>query len=225
MILNMRTLIKDSLREIKRTYRRFISIILMALLGVAIFVGIGASGDNIAYTVGEYFKKYDIYDLKLSSTLGLTDEDVEVIKKIDGVTNVVGTYEKDIMLEINDSQYVISAMEYNKNINEVEVLEGSMPSASNEVMIDQKLANEQNIKIGDTLNLIEVLEENEDAILNNTTVKVSGIINTPLYITDERGTSKLGAGKVDYYMYLNSENINSDIYTTIYISSENLNNL
>ena len=63
----MRTILKDSFREIKRTYRRFISIILMALLGVMVFVGIGASGDNIAHTVGEYFKKYNIYDLKLSS--------------------------------------------------------------------------------------------------------------------------------------------------------------
>lgn len=221
----MRTIIKDSLREIKKSYRRFISIILMALLGVAIFVGIGASGDNIAYTVGEYFKKYDIYDLKLLSTLGLTDEDVEAIKNVDGVTNAVPTYEKDVMLEINNSQYVISAMEYNENINKVEVLEGEIPSASNEVMIDQKLASEQNIKIGDTLNLIEVLEENEDPFLNNATVIVSGIVNTPLYITEERGTSKLGAGKVDYYIYLNSENINSDVYTTIYIASDDVDNL
>ena len=221
----MRTILKDSFREIKRTYRRFISIILMALLGVMVFVGIGASGDNIAHTVGEYFKKYNIYDLKLSSTLGLTDEDVEAIKKVEGVTSAIPTYEKDVTLEINDSQYVISAMEYNENVNKVEILEGAYPSTSSEVMIDKKLSEEQNIKVGDTLNLIEILEENEDPFLNNSTVTVSAIINTPLYITEERGTSKLGAGKVDYYLYLNSENINSDIYTTIYINSEKLDNL
>ena len=197
----------------------------MALLGVMVFVGIGASGDNIAHTVGEYFKKYNIYDLKLSSTLGLTDEDVEAIKKVEGVTSAIPTYEKDVTLEINDSQYVISAMEYNENVNKVEILEGAYPSTSLEVMIDKKLSEEQNIKVGGTLNLIEILEENEDPFLNNSTVTVSAIINTPLYITEERGTSKLGAGKVDYYLYLNSENINSDIYTTIYINSEKLDNL
>lgn len=221
----MKSIIKDSIREIKKTYKRFISIILMAMLGVAIFVGISASGDNIAHTVGRYFQKYDIYDLKLISTLGLTSEDLEDIQKLDSVTTAIATYEKDMLLELNESQYVITAMEYNETLNKVELKEGSIPSEANEVMIDVKLAEEQNIKIGDKLNLTEVLEENEEAVLKNTEVVVSGISNTPLYITEERGTSKLGTGKVDYYIYLNKENKNSEIFTTIYIASNRVDGL
>lgn len=221
----MKVIIKDAFREIKKTYKRFISIILMALLGVAVFVGIGASGDNIANTVGTYFKDYDIYDLKLISTLGLTNEDLEEIQKIDGVTTAIATYEKDVLLEINGSNYVINAMEYNETLNKVELVEGNIPSSVNEVMIDSKLAEEQNIKIGDKINLQEVLEENEEAVLKNTELTVSGISNTPLFMTDERGTSKLGTGKVDYYVYMNKENINSDIYTTIYIATNKVDGL
>lgn len=221
----MKVIIKDSFREIKKTYKRFISIILMALLGVAVFVGIGASGDNIANTVGTYFKEYDIYDLKLISTLGLTNEDLEEIQKIDGVTTAIATYEKDVLLEINGSNYVINAMEYNETLNKVELVEGNIPSSANEVMIDSKLAEEQNIKIGDKINLQEVLEENQESALKNVELIVSGISNTPLFMTDERGTSKLGTGKVDYYVYIHKDNINSDIYTTIYIATNKVDGL
>ena len=218
-------IIKDSLRAIRKTYKRFISIILMALLGVAIFVGINATSDNIANAVGTYFKQYDIYNLKLASTLGLTNEDLKAVQAIDGITTAVEVYEKDVLLDINENQYVVSAMEYNENLNKVKILEGAIPQKQNEVVIDQKLAQEKNIKIGDKIKLTEVLEKNENAFLENAEVVVSGVSETPLYITDERGTSKLGTGKVDYYLYLSNENINSDIYTTIYISTNKVDGL
>ena len=221
----MNVIIKDSYREIKKNYKRFISIILMALLGVAVFVGIGASGDNIANTVGTYFKEYNIYDLKLVSTLGLTDEDLEEIKKINGVTTAIATYEKDVLLDINEKQYVINAMEYNETLNKVELLAGNIPNAANEIIVDSKLAQEQNIKIGDNINLQEVLDENEESALRNTEFVVVGISNTPLFISEERGTSKLGTGKVDYYIYMHKENINSEIYTTIYIATNRVDGL
>lgn len=63
-------------------------------------------------------------------------------------------------------------------------------------------------------------EGNEKELLKNNQVKIVGTVRSPLYISRDRGTSKLGAGKVNYYLYLPKESINSDIYTSIYLTVE-----
>ena len=70
-----RALVKDSVKQIKNTLKRFISILMMAFLGVGFFAGIKATSPDMIDTIDRYYKEQNIYDLEIVSTLGLTNDD------------------------------------------------------------------------------------------------------------------------------------------------------
>lgn len=215
-----RALLKDSIKEIKNTYKRFISILLMAFLGVGFFAGLRAASPDMVDTLDTYFKEQNVYDIKILSTLGLTDDDIDALKQIDNVSNVYGEYSQDVLLNFEDTEVVAKVMSID-SINEVKLLEGQMPQSSDECLVEKSFCEFKNKKIGDTL----TLESDEDSIVTAKNVKIVGIVNSPLYITRERDSSKLGAGKVDYNIFMPKESFDSDIYTEIYIKVKNADNL
>ena len=88
-------LLKDILREIKKSLGRFLSILLIVALGVAFFAGVKASVPDMKYTADAYFDAYNMQDIQLISTVGFTEEDVEAIRGIEGVQGVHATYTMD----------------------------------------------------------------------------------------------------------------------------------
>lgn len=93
-----KSLLKDSVRQIKNTFKRFLSIVAIVLLGVGFFAGITATSPDMKDTIDTYFDDEDVMDIEVISTLGLTDEDIETLKQVDGTKEVVGTYSIDATL-------------------------------------------------------------------------------------------------------------------------------
>ena len=218
-----KALFKDSIKEIKKTHRRFISILLMAFLGVGFFAGIKASSPDMKKTIDNYYKAQNVYDIEVMSTLGLTDADMEALKNINGITNVYATYSKDATINLGDLEIVAKVHEIEPEINKVLLESGKLPETINECVVEKRFATFTKIKIGDEITLEEKLDEDEESSFKEKKLKVVGIVESPLYISAERGTSSLGDGKVDYYIYINKENINSDIYTEIYAKIDSKN--
>lgn len=131
-----KALYKDAFKEIKNTYKRFISILLMAFLGVGFFAGIRATSPDMIDTIHKYYETQNVYDIQVVSTLGLTQEDVDVIEKIEGIENVVGTYETDGEIEINESELIAKVMCI-EDINKPILLEGRMPEKSTECVVEE----------------------------------------------------------------------------------------
>ena len=91
------TRLKDFIREIKGNKGRFLSIFFIVLLGAAFFSGIRSSGGDMKYTADYYFDEYDLMDIEVMSTLGLTDDDLKDIENVDGVESVCGGYSMDVL--------------------------------------------------------------------------------------------------------------------------------
>ena len=217
---------KDSLVEIKKTFKRFLSILVMALLGVGFFAGLRATPTDMNLTLDKYADDANLYDIKLISTLGLTDDDVAAVRKIDGVDEVYPIYDEDAFIKVNndDNEKIVKVLELNEEINRVKIKEGDMPKKQDECLIDNKMA-EAGVKIGDYLTIIEDIDEPEDEndeveepTYKQSKVKVTGIVTSPLYMSVERGSTALGNGKIDYFIYIPKSNIDSDIYSSIYVS-------
>ena len=111
-----KALLKDSIKEIKNSYKRFISIMIMALLGVGFFAGLRATSPDMLDTVDTYFKDQNVYDIQVISTLGLTNEDIEALKNIENVENVYGTCTQDGLIELQENEIwsKFSAVQNNK---------------------------------------------------------------------------------------------------------------
>ena len=217
-----KALLKDSLKEIKNTYKRFISILLMAFLGVGFFAGLRACSPDMVNTIDKYYDDQNIYDIQVLSTLGLTDEDIEALSKIENIQKVYGSYETDGKIEI-DSVEIITKIITLSGVNNPVLLEGNMPQNASECLVEEGFLNANNKKIGDKV-IVEIENiTNDDGdeveVLKNKELTITGTIKSPLYISRDRGSSTLGAGKIDYYMYVTADNINvTDLYTSIYIS-------
>ena len=224
-----KALYKDAIKEIKNTYKRFISILLMAFLGVGFFAGIRATSPDMVNTLHTYYEAQNVYDIQVLSTLGLTQEDVDAIKQIDGVKDVVGTYETDAIIEIEQAEIIAKVMCI-EDTNQPVLLEGRMPEKSTECVVEEGFLKGTNKKIGDTIQIEieDTTNEEQEKIsyLKEKEMTIVGTVRSPLYLSQDKGTSKLGAGKINYYILIPKENINaSEIFTQIYITIENADKL
>ena len=98
-----KSLIKNSFKEISKTKRRFLSILIMAFLGVGFYAGLVACSPDMQDSLDKYVDKSNMYDIDVISTLGLTNEDINAIKEIDGVENAYGIQSKDTFINLNDN--------------------------------------------------------------------------------------------------------------------------
>ena len=220
-----KALFKDSVKEIRNTYKRFISILLMAFLGVGFFAGMRATSPDMVDTIDQYYKENQVYDIQILSTLGLTEEDIEAISKIDNIETIVGTYEIDGILDIENKEVVTKIMCI-EELNQPILLQGKLPESQDECVVEENFLTTNNKEIGDTIEIeIENTKNDEGEeieYLNQSKLKIVGTVKSPLYILRDRGTSSLGSGKIDYYIYISIENIKaSEIYTSLYIKVEN----
>ena len=221
-----KALLKDSIKEIKVGYKRFISILLMALLGVGFFAGLRATSPDMVNTIDTYFKEQNVYDIEVVSTLGLTDEDITALKNIENVENVYGTYSKDGLVKIENKENVVKILEID-DVNTPRLTSGNMPQNSNECVVEEEFLNLIEKQIGDTVSIglgeDETSSEEEEIkpFLKETNLKIVGTVQSPIYISREKGTSELGAGRIDSYIYVPKENIQSEVYTEIYITLAN----
>ncbi len=224
-----KALMKDSVKEIKNTFKRFLSILMMAFLGVGFFAGVRATSPDMVDTLDKYYDSQNVYDIQVMSTLGLTDEDIEEILKIENVENVIGTFETDGKVEIDNTEKIIKIMCV-EDINKPKIIEGNLPQNIDECVVEPNFLTQNNKKIGDTIDVEIENTENEDGeeieYLVNKKLKIVGTVQSPLYISKDRGSSTLGAGKVNYYIYIDKDNVNAkDVYTNMYIKVKGANEL
>ena len=221
-------LLKDSIKEIKNTYKRFLSILIMAFLGVGFFAGMRAASPDMVDTIDQYYKESQVYDIKILSTLGLTNDDIDAISEIDEIENTVGTYETEGKIEIDNKEIITKIMSVEK-LNKPILLQGNLPKTQNECVVEDSFLTANHKSIGDTIEVEVEKTKNDEGeeveYLNKNILKIVGTVKSPLYISRDRGTSSLGSGKIDYYIYVPKENIKAnEIYTNIYIKLKNSEN-
>ena len=221
-------LLKDSIKEIKNTYKRFLSILVMAFLGVGFFAGMRAASPDMVDTIDQYYKESQVYDIKILSTLGLTNDDIDAISEIDEIENTVGTYETEGKIEIDNKEIITKIMSVEK-LNKPILLQGNLPKTQNECVVEDSFLTANHKSIGDTIEVEAEKTKNDEGeeveYLNKNILKIVGTVKSPLYLSRDRGTSSLGSGKIDYYIYVPKENIKAnEIYTNIYIKLKNSEN-
>ena len=219
-----KTLFKDSIREIKNTFKRFLSILLIVLLGVGFFAGLRAASPDMKDTVDTYYDSQNVMDIEVISTLGLTYEDIKALEMVEDVKKVVPTYSFDATLNNGEKEFVVKIESMPEGVNELKLIDGKMPENPDECVVERRFLSGTNYKIGDYITInaekmdSSIMSENEENTVKTEKIKIVGTVESPLYMSSSRGTSKLGAGSVDFYMYMPKENININIYTIAYVT-------
>lgn len=207
-----------SLREIKSSYKRFLSLMIISMLGVAVFVGIKATAPDMMNSIDIYFDNNNIYDIKVVSPVGLTEDDVETIRQNKEVEVAEGTKTRTFEALAHDSAFVINYHNISSEINKINLIKGKLPENNNEVIVEQTLLNKENLKLGDNISI-----SNEQGILKESELNIVGVVSSALYTTNNAnnrnlGSTTLGTGQINYYVYGLSENFSNDYYSEIYLT-------
>lgn len=209
----MKALHKDFWMEIRRSKARFISIFLIVALGVAFFSGIQAASPDMRFSGDAYYDEARLMDLKVVGTLGLTEDDVEALKKIEGVESAEGAYGTDVICGEGEDQKVLHVESLNKDVNQIKAKKGRIPEKKGEIFLDNEYAQAMGYEVGDSIKL----KQEEDGLLLEEKYTVCGIGTSPLYISFNRGNTTLGSGEISGFAYVVPEDFDQEVYTQIYL--------
>lgn len=214
------TYLKDIFREIKISLGRFLSILCIVAIGVAFFAGIKASAPDMKNSADTYFDKYNVQDIQVYSTIGLTKKDVAAIKRIKGVKSVQPNFSMDTLSQIDSTQMVIKVISYgiDQKMNKIRVVEGRMPERENECLVEASSATNKlygTFHIGDTIKLQSGTDEALSKSLKHTKYKIVGTCYNPNYLSYEKGSSNIGSGTVNSFIYIQNRNVLKDYYTEV----------
>lgn len=209
----MKALHKDFWMEIRKSKARFISIFLIVALGVAFFSGIQAASPDMRFSGDAYYDEALLMDLKVVGTLGLTEDDVEALKKIEGVESAEGAYGTDVICGEGEDQKVLHVESLNKSVNQIEAKKGKIPEKKGEIFLDREYALARGYEVGDSIKL----KQEEEGLLLEENYTVCGIGTSPLYISFNRGNTTLGSGEISGFAYVAPENFDQEVYTQIYL--------
>lgn len=220
---------KDILRDILKSKGRYFSIMLIVALGVAFFSGIKVSPKVMRNTVDNYYDDYNFMDVEVISTLGLTDDDVDAIKKLDTVEGVFPTYSMDVITNVKDQDRVLKVHALptddlsndNKDyINRVKLIKGRLPKNSGECVVLKPKYDYLNLKIGKTLKIKSGTEDKLSENLKKDNYKIVGLVETPYYLSYEFGNSSIGSGSIDGIMLVPQNDFKTEAYTEMYITAK-----
>ena len=216
MVKRKNRLLTDFMREVRRTYSRFLSILLLSALAVAFLVGLRATAPDMEYTADNYYDAHHLMDGYVISTMGLTEEDLQALSQASGVEQVEGAWSVDATAV--DS--IVSLRSMPEKLNLLNLKRGRLPEQADECVTEEMLLTALGLDIGDTLTV--TLEEGDKDSLTRTSFTIVGTVQSPLYVGTDRGTSRLGSGSVDAFVYIPGENFNLDVYTTAYFTGTGL---
>ncbi len=213
-------LFKSVLRTIKKSFGRYLAILAIIALGVGFFSGLRVSESAMKRTADDYLNELNLYDVRLISTLGLTDEDVEAFSQLEGVDKAFGSVSADfIYVTSGGSDSVLHAHTLLDGANGVDLVSGRMPQRPEECVLDN--LHSVGSVLGDKIVLSDDNSDDTFDIFAYDEYTVVGLVNSSEYINFERGSTSLGNGSVSGYIYLMPEGFSTDYYTEIYLTMPN----
>ena len=217
---------KDFIRDILKSKGRFLSIVAIVALGVAFFTGVKSSPIVMKASSDKYYDKYNLMDIRLISTLGLTDKDVDDIKNIKGVEGVYPTYSLDAISIYNSTEKVLKVhgLDLNKlndkknYINQLKLIKGRLPQKSGECVLEIPKIKALNYPIGSEISLSSGKDDKLSKSLSKSKYKVVGYVETPYYLSQEKGNSSIGGGVIEGAIMIPESDFKMDTYTEMFLT-------
>lgn len=215
---------KNTLRTFKSTASRFAAVFAIVALGVGFLAGLNATPIDMKESMERYMDDDNFYDLRIVSTLGLTDEDVDALRQVEGVRQVQPGYSADLLVEV-DGDTVVSRVHSlpapeNNTINQLNLVEGRLPEKSGECVIEASYTKKQSTYTVGTKLVVDKANEDLDTKLSTTEYTVVGIVHNANYFSFEREPASVGNGTVKLVLYIPQQDFAYEAYTEVYLTAE-----
>ena len=150
-----RTQLKDSLRTIKKQIVSYISVVVIAMLATSIFLSVSFASKTILNNGNYYYNESNYRDAELFYNYGAKQEDIDYFSSLEGVSAAEGEFTLTCSLATDSNPVTVDVMSLTHNISTPILLEGELPLANNECLVEQDLATENSISIGDHVSFVD----------------------------------------------------------------------
>ena len=202
------------LRDIRKTWVSFLSIIVFVSLGVAIFLGIKWNEPALSQAMDRYLDEHRYHDLQMVFPYGFTEDDAAAVAALDGVSAVESAYNAYGTAQVGGDRCILNIQSLTDTMDHAEVLEGELPAAADEVAVERLLAEALELHLGDTLP-IGALRGGKPC-LKNSEFTITAIVEHPSFTRTEtdysRGFTDIGDGSADGYVLVAKTAFDTEMY-------------
>lgn len=229
--------VKDMVRMWLHAWKRFVSIALITLLGVAVLTGIYAGCRDAFLATDRFFDTQGLHDIQVLSTAGLTDDDIAALRKVSGVAKVQGERSQTVTVDLNGKKTVTMQEIGTNGIDQPYLQSGRMPEKSGEIAVTRKFIKDSGYKKGDhitvtpqdsassassaTSSVSDSGESDNQAPSFPTELTIVGVVLDPQDLTNPDGYSGTNAFRSsatsDYTFFAPSDGVTGSMYTAVTI--------
>ena len=202
----------DLLTTIRSTIVSFVSIVIFVALAVAVFLGIGWSGEALKHAAQEEFNSNSLYDLEIEFPYGLTESDIDALRSLEGVTDVEAGQVAYQFVEHGDTTYLTRIASCGQRIDTFTLVSGSLPTGDKEIALEAHAAAQRGISVGDS---VHVQVEEGKGYLKENDFTVTALVECPAEISimsTTWGSAPIGDGSIDLLAWVPYEAFSSDAY-------------
>ena len=205
MVMKRNVTAKNLRRSIMKSLGRYIAIVAIIALGAGMFVGLLSTKSDMIATAQKYMDEQNMFDLRLLSTYGWSDKELEEIKKLPQVQDAEGMIELDVIVhrDGDTEELVYRLHSLPQTINQVHLLGGRMPETPDECLVDGFYADDS--VLGTQIVISDVNDQDTIDSLAGDTLTVVGYVSTPIYMDMSRGNTTIGNGTLTSYVYVMPE--------------------
>lgn len=193
----------------------------IVMLGAAFFSGIRSTKNDMHVSADSYYDRVNFMDIRVVSTLGLTEDDLEDMRNTEGVAAVTGGYTAEVLNEQSDMEFALKVIAWTEDVNQVTLTDGRLPEKANECLADDIYLQQTGCEIGDQITLESGSSEDLSDTLKEETYTIVGSGTLPYYMEMDRGSGTVGDGSLDAFLVVLPEVFEQqDVYTEAYVQAE-----
>ena len=214
---------KDIGRTIIQSRKRFISILVICILGVTMVTGLRASCFDLRNSADAFFTSQQLYDISVQSTLGLTADDVAALDQVEGVESAEGAWEESTYTDTGSQRLSVDVKALSdQGINAPYLVSGSLPTTATEVAVTQNYLDASGASLGDTVTLEE---QGDNDLFKRTEYTITGAVIDPTELTNPTGPIAIRAStSPDCCFFVTPDAVNpemADTFSAVYIKTAN----
>ena len=166
--------VKDMIRMWLRSWKRFVSIAMITLLGVAVLTGIYAGCRDAFLASDRFFDAQGMHDIQVLSTAGLSDADVTALRRVTGVRKVQAERSQSVTIDVGGDKSVTMQEIGTNGIDQPYLQEGRMPTKSGEVAVTKQFIKDSGHTIGDRITVTPEASQVSDSPESDNQAGTSG---------------------------------------------------
>ena len=177
-----KTQLLDARRNIRKELVAFLSIVVIGMLAVVAYLSIAYSAYTLKKDANRFFEDNGMFDLEITSTLLMDEEDLEAIRALPGVETAEAVLQTTSQVRVGGSLTDVSVMSVPESISQPVLLEGRLPETTGECAIEKNLVDLSGFTIGQRISLSNKAVAGIES-LSETEFVITGIFTTPDHIS------------------------------------------